>query len=248
MVKTYTLAWLFCQHTLTHNICMAIQDNLKREMRACNTITQYELEKRSGVPQTTIQRILSGKTKNPKMATINKLAAALEINTNRLMEEEHLIREDRVLYSKAPGISLNTDNTQTASQKIPLLTKQQIIELGSARLNSSTANETNEFVATPSAVSHKAYAYIMQDPSMNSPSEGIVIPLGHTIVIDPDETVKNGRIIVVKDKQNNLLIKKLLIDGPNTYLTSINTQFSPILLTTEHTILGVAVDVFRRLI
>ena len=50
---------------------------LARLMAAHDDISQYALAERSGVPQPTIQSILSGETRNPKIETLRKLCAAI---------------------------------------------------------------------------------------------------------------------------------------------------------------------------
>lgn len=47
--------------------------------------TQYSLAVKSGVPQPTIQRILSGETKNPKADTVRKLLRALGRDPDALL-------------------------------------------------------------------------------------------------------------------------------------------------------------------
>lgn len=47
-------------------------------------LSQYELARRSGVPQPTIQRIVSGKSGDPKSPTVQKLAAALGVASEDL--------------------------------------------------------------------------------------------------------------------------------------------------------------------
>lgn len=53
-----------------------------RKLMAESGITQYKLSSLSGVPQPTIQRILSGESKNPKADTLGKLSRVLQPNTS----------------------------------------------------------------------------------------------------------------------------------------------------------------------
>lgn len=48
-------------------------------------LSQYALAERSGVPQPTIQRILSKETVSPKLSTVEKLAKAIGISPADLM-------------------------------------------------------------------------------------------------------------------------------------------------------------------
>jgi len=61
-----------------------IAHNLRR-FRQRLGITQEELEARSGVPQANISLYETGRM-NPNLANLKKLAAALEISTDQLLE------------------------------------------------------------------------------------------------------------------------------------------------------------------
>ena len=62
-----------------------LQLQLKKLMQAAN-ISQYRLAQLSGVPQPSINHILTGR-RTPKYATLNKLAAALNVPINALIGE-----------------------------------------------------------------------------------------------------------------------------------------------------------------
>jgi transcriptional regulator with XRE-family HTH domain len=61
-----------------------ISHNLRR-LRQDLGITQEELEARSGVPQANISLYETGRM-NPNLANLKKLAAALEVSTDQLLE------------------------------------------------------------------------------------------------------------------------------------------------------------------
>ncbi len=61
-----------------------ISHNLRR-LRQHLGITQEELEARSGVPQANISLYETGRM-NPNLANLKKLAAALEVSTDQLLE------------------------------------------------------------------------------------------------------------------------------------------------------------------
>ncbi|MCH5460817.1 helix-turn-helix transcriptional regulator [Bacillus thuringiensis] len=58
-----------------------------RETRLEKGWTQLELAKKSGVPQPTLSQIESGERKYPTYQNIKKIAEALGIKTEELMEE-----------------------------------------------------------------------------------------------------------------------------------------------------------------
>lgn len=73
------------RYAVANSICrMDIADRLDVLMKA-KGLTQYRLGELSGVPQPTIQRILSRETKSPKTSTIEALAAALGVSGGKLL-------------------------------------------------------------------------------------------------------------------------------------------------------------------
>jgi transcriptional regulator, cro/CI family len=69
------------------NISQAIS---KRILLLCyeKNITVYELSKKSGVPKTTIKDIISGRSKNPGILSIEKLAAGFSISISEFWNHE----------------------------------------------------------------------------------------------------------------------------------------------------------------
>ena len=69
------------------NISQAIS---KRILLLCyeKNITVYELSKKSGVPKTTIKDIISGRSKNLGILSIEKLAAGFSISISEFWNHE----------------------------------------------------------------------------------------------------------------------------------------------------------------
>ncbi|WP_314163633.1 helix-turn-helix transcriptional regulator [Lachnoanaerobaculum gingivalis] len=69
------------------NISQAIS---KRIILLCyeKNITIYELSKRSGVPKTTIKDIISGRSKNPSILSIEKLTIGFSISIGEFWNHE----------------------------------------------------------------------------------------------------------------------------------------------------------------
>lgn len=63
-----------------------IKDNL-RKAREDNNMTQEELEELSGISQSMISALETGKIPNPTVATIKALSQALQIDFNELVKE-----------------------------------------------------------------------------------------------------------------------------------------------------------------
>lgn len=59
-----------------------------RELRDSHNMTIKELSDKSGVGQSTISEIETGKAKNPKSETLSKLASALNVTVDSLLAEK----------------------------------------------------------------------------------------------------------------------------------------------------------------
>ena len=71
--------------------------------------TQYSLAAKSGVPQPTIQRILSGETKDPKANTVRKLLRALGRDPNALLASGGPAPASGTAVVSAPSLERGAD-------------------------------------------------------------------------------------------------------------------------------------------
>ena len=75
-----TPAWLPQSNALTHTHVMNKPTEFGERLvvlMKLRGLTQYSLAKASGVPQPTIQRLITGETRNPKVETLRQLASTL---------------------------------------------------------------------------------------------------------------------------------------------------------------------------
>lgn len=61
---------------------------IKRLTDLCNqrNITVNKLSTLSGITQSTVENIMNGKTKNPKLKTLHKLAVGLDMTVSELLD------------------------------------------------------------------------------------------------------------------------------------------------------------------
>lgn len=56
-------------------------------------ITKYRIAKNSGIPQTTLSEIASGKNSNPTIETIEKIAKGIGVTVSELMKRAEEMEE-----------------------------------------------------------------------------------------------------------------------------------------------------------
>lgn len=101
----------------------------------------------------------------------------------------------------------------------------------------------DDMVRTTVGVGVRAFALRVEDDSMNAPA-GMSIPMGYHVIVDPDVDHKNGDIVAaVLPGQAQVIVKKLVIDGPNRYLRPLNPTYSPIPIDDECQIIGPALEI-----
>lgn len=105
-----------------------------------------------------------------------------------------------------------------------------------------------EWLVTTSKVSPKAFALRVTGDSMNNPTGTPSIPEGSIVIIDPEATPANGKIVVAKlPDTNEAMLKKLVIDGPNRYLKPLNPEYRTIPISEDCLIIGVAKQILQDL-
>lgn len=232
------------------NMHMSIKENLKREMDRVG-MTQYALEKLSGVKQSSIGRILSGDTHSPKEETVRKLAKALNIETGRLMDavvsygpliqfEQTIIGPGGTSIAEQKNDDIERQKLSIAIRSVPMLDNQEIIE--DKRPANLDVSNHKKWTTTDQPSGKNSYGYKVSSSVLGNIGAVFQTPLDVILIVDPDIKPANGDIALIIDPSNNIMIKRLDFDGPNTYLGSLNIQHAPILMTQDFKFKGIVVS------
>jgi transcriptional regulator with XRE-family HTH domain len=104
-------------YAVTHTSDVKIGENLRKEMDR-QGVTEYALGKRSGVPQPTIHRILTGESRNPKARTLDRLARTLGMSHDDLVRGEPR-RPGLPVRDETPAYDPETLRVAQAIQSLP---------------------------------------------------------------------------------------------------------------------------------
>ncbi len=100
--------------------------------------------------------------------------------------------------------------------------------------------DADEWRETTSKVSKSSFALRVKGDSMHNPVGTPSIPEGSIVTVDPQMQAENGNIIIAKlEDTQEVTIKKLVIDGPNTYLKPLNPAYSMFPIDDNCSIVGV---------
>jgi SOS-response transcriptional repressor LexA len=96
-------------------------------------------------------------------------------------------------------------------------------------------------------MSQHAFALRVQGDSMQAP-DGLSIPEGYIVHVDPARQWENGSIVVAKlEGEQSATLKKLQLDGDKMYLKPLNPRYPLIEVTGECVIVGVVIQVSMEL-
>jgi len=159
----------------------------------------------------------------PSADYVAALAHVLKVNEKWLLEGE--FDDDVMPYADK-------------IKKIPLLSLEQAVTWSDSIMNN------NHWIETSSNINKSCFAVQIKGDSMVTNGSGISLPEGAFLVIDPKYKVSSGLIVAAHlPNYDAILIKKLMIDGPNIYLVSINPNYKPIQIDTLNCIIGVGIRI-----
>jgi len=184
------------QHT-THSVC-AIITLLMTEAG----IREAELARRTGLPQTTINRLLLGVTGDPRANTLKPIADFFGVTIGQLCGFEPLSQI---------RITGNTQTPKAAWQFIPIIEWAEI-NGWIFRQSQITPINHKHWIGTERRVSEKTFA--LNSLSSMEPR----FRKGSVLIIDPEVDFKDGHFIVIALDGLTPTVRKVIIDGSQTLL------------------------------
>lgn len=166
-------------------------------------IKMIALAHQTGVPQSTLSRILSGDTTNPHRSSLEPLATFFEISIDQLLGRE-------------PIASLQRLSSKTAS--VPLLTWDQV----PFWLTSTSQVMATEFTPVDLDLSEGSFAVTVADAAMEPQ-----FPHGAVLIVDAQKPPKDRSFVVATlGGSLKVVFRQLLTDGLNRYLRPLSPDFS----------------------
>ncbi|MGM0703860.1 MAG: LexA family protein [Pseudomonadota bacterium] len=224
---------------------MADQQTVKERLKTLmegKGWSENELARRSGVPQPTIHRILTGESKSPRAGNLQKLADALESSSSYLS------------YGDASSSRTEaTSNVQRAPQPIRYH-RYPVIGYGQAGAwteavapyppGAEPHHETTDYCAKG-----KAFWLEIKGDSMTAPHGGRPsIAEGTLVLFDTGIEAAPGKLVVAQlSDSGEATFKQLIEDGGQRYLKALNPAYPLIPINGNCRILGVAVEAKTRL-
>lgn len=199
---------------------LEIKDILQALLKK-NKINAAELARRVYLPQPTIQRIVSGVYKQPRLSTLQPIADYFQITLNQLRGLE----------------TITFLSNKKMIKSIPLLSNAQV--------NSWPIIENdniNQHVICDNNLGENSFAMYMPDNSMEP-----LIPKGSTLLVDPTKTPHHGSFIILKLHTNpEVIVRQLVADTRNRFIKHLNPELNQLkmnLLNDTDLIMGVIIEI-----
>lgn len=215
-----------------------IGEKIRRLRKALN-LTQKEVAEGIGIKAAAVTQWENDVTK-PSGQNLLALANILKTPPEYLVASSvgaYEIRESSPAYL--------VDKTKINLRRIPVISS---VQAGSWRevVDNFHPGDADYWQETTANVSDKSFALKVEGKSMQNPSGSPSIPNGSIVIVDPEVEATNGKIVVAKlPYTEEAVIKKLVIDGSNNYLESLNPDYKPILIDSECIIVGVVRQVIQ---
>lgn len=189
--------------------------------------SEGELGRRSGVPQPTIHRIITGQSTSPRLGNLEQIARALGVTVDSLWIEggsasttskkikRPTSSKDFELYSVSTG----------HVYRVPLIALEHALEWRSGGYDLSRAEV---FMPCPVEVGPHAFFFIMPNDSMLGQKTEKSIPEGWLVYVDPDSVPQPGQIALGSFNKNTPIVGILIEHGGETFLKPSNHQYEKV--------------------
>ncbi len=179
----------------------ALTVSLRQLMHERN-INEAELSRQTTIPQATLHKIITGKTADPRISTLQTLAAFFDISLDELV---------------SGATSSTTSMTTSQTQSVAILSWHDCL---THKKHVASLNPSNwEHWITINSSAAKAYA-LTSKPCLEPR-----FPRGTTLVIDPETDPVDGDLVVVHyPGTNEATLRELSADGPIKQLLTVGTS------------------------
>ena len=186
-------------------------------LKAENRLTTEALSQKSGVPRGTLNKLLNGETRNPTVATLAALAAALNCPLAELCQSADAI----------PGVRKGVDGLRNAASLLPV-TRRKVPVLGAIAAGQPIYADETLDAADCDGAPRCDFALRVRGDSMI----GARIRDGDLVFIRAQEDVDDGQIaaVIIDDEAT---LKRVYHIKNGLQLLSENPNYPPMVFTLE---------------
>lgn len=207
------------------NIFTANLSSTLEKLMRIHPINMSQLHKHTGVPITTINRLLNDKNINPTISSLLPIANFFGITLNQLMGIDPL--DSDLLVGKY-------SNKRTLWTEIPIITWEQAAEWPS----NFNIDELRNVISTDVTLGQHPFALIINEINW----EGF-FP-NSIIIVDLTAIPEHGDyVVVLKNGQKRVSLKQILVDDDKIYLRPVSKDYQTQLLDDTYKIIGTVAQI-----
>lgn len=185
-------------------------------------ISEAELSRKVQLPRATINRLVSGKTPDPRASTLEAIADYFHITLDQLLGKQPLF--------------LNGDQSVLATSNVPLpIISWQDCKNWRNSVSKLTTESHPDWLMVDSSMHDAIFALKVYGDAMwpNFPQNSVLI-------IAAKQPINKNFIII--QKNDEVIFRQLIMDGEFKFLKAINPIFPILQLDEEDNIIGVIVQ------
>lgn len=212
---------------------------IKRLMAERGPKSEAELARRAGIRQPTLNRIVSGESKDPENRTLERIAAYYRLSVSHLRGELPLPSG-----AQQPAADHNVHDGPEIRGKVPLISWVQAGDW-SGSVDNFHPGHADEWVDTTVPIRQHTYALRVRGDSMTSTTGAEpTFPDGSIIIVEPDAVADPARmvnafVIVKRTTDDEATFKQLVKDAGKFYLKPLNPRYPMLELKEDDVFCGV---------
>ncbi len=167
-------------------------------------ITEAELTRKTKIPSTTLHKILSGETADPRISTLQTLSTHFGVLLDHLYSKNMEVEEEASLIFPQKNFF------------IPIISWEDSVEIQDST-DFLSKFKNNEWITADILKTERAFA-LTTKPSMEPR-----LPRGTVLIIDICTAPIDGDLVIVHyANSKEATLRELFIDGPNKLLLPVN--------------------------
>lgn len=199
--------------------------NILNRVLTKHGISESELSRQIGAPRATINRLVSGRTPDPRASTLQAIADFFNISVDQLLGKQPL-------YS-----NFNQDIIATTNKSLPIIDWEEAKNWESL-IKQLKSDNSFSWVAGDQSMENGLFALKLSGEAMWPQFQE-----GTILFVDPKKQIKNKDFVVSYVKKNDeIVLRQLTLEGKYRFLKAINPIFPIIQMGNQDEIIGVVVQ------
>jgi len=187
-------------------------------------ISEAELAREINIPRATINRLVSGRTPDPRASTLNAIAAYFNISVDQLI-------------GKQPLLDNSQDIISTTNSLIPIIELDEAFNWQQI-ISGITPSNHSDFIVIDQSTCQGKFAIRVTGESMWPQFQPNTV-----LIISTEKVTKNRDFVIAHlKKSNEVVFRQMIIDGSYKFLKAINSLFPTITFEADDNLIGTVIQ------